>query len=74
MRVGRVAAVPGRGRLVRPEGAPADPGTHGRIVYPLLLLKGSEGKDAARRFYAHLASPAAKAVFERHGFTFLPGS
>jgi molybdate transport system substrate-binding protein len=42
-----------------------------RIVYPVALLAASHGA-AARAFYEHLRSPAARAVFERLGFEFLP--
>jgi molybdate transport system substrate-binding protein len=50
-----------------------DSGTHGAIVYPLVLLKGSAGKDSARRLFDHLASPPAGAVFTRYGFSLVPG-
>jgi molybdate transport system substrate-binding protein len=43
-----------------------------RIVYPAALLAASRG-PAARAFYEHLRSPAAREVFERLGFEFLPG-
>jgi len=42
-----------------------------RIVYPAALLAGARG-PAARAFYEHLRSPAAREVFERLGFEFLP--
>ncbi len=42
-----------------------------RIVYPAALLAASRG-PAARAFYEHLRSPAAREVFERLGFEFLP--
>jgi molybdate transport system substrate-binding protein len=42
-----------------------------RIVYPAALLGGSPG-PAARAFYEHLRSPAARLVFERLGFECLP--
>jgi molybdate transport system substrate-binding protein len=48
--------------------------THEPIVYPLVLLKDGEKKEAARRFVQYLQSPAAGAVFQKHGFRFLPGS
>jgi len=43
-----------------------------RIVYPAALLATSRG-PAARAFYEHLRSPAAREVFGRLGFEFLPG-
>jgi molybdate transport system substrate-binding protein len=43
-----------------------------RIVYPAALLTTSRG-PAARAFFEHLRSLAARAVFERLGFEFLPG-
>jgi molybdate transport system substrate-binding protein len=42
-----------------------------RIVYPAALLATARG-SAARAFYEHLRSPAARQVFERLGFEFLP--
>ncbi len=42
-----------------------------RIVYPAALLATARG-PAARAFYEHLRSPAAREVFERLGFEFLP--
>jgi len=42
-----------------------------RIVYPAALLATGRG-PAARAFYEHLRSPAARQVFERVGFEFLP--
>jgi molybdate transport system substrate-binding protein len=47
---------------------PAD--SHPAIVYPVGLT--ATARPAAERFLAYLRSPAAKAVFEAHGFTFLP--
>lgn len=41
-----------------------------RIVYPLALVRGGGGEDA-RAFYRFLASPGARAVFERYGFVVL---
>jgi molybdate transport system substrate-binding protein len=41
------------------------------ISYPFAILAGSERKEAARRFLAYLVSPAARAVFRRHGFLIL---
>jgi molybdate transport system substrate-binding protein len=42
-----------------------------RIVYPAALLAGARG-SAARDFYEHLQTRAAREVFERLGFEFLP--
>jgi molybdate transport system substrate-binding protein len=47
---------------------PAD--SHPAIVYPAALT--AKAQPAAARYLAYLRSPAAKAVFEAHGFTFLP--
>jgi molybdate transport system substrate-binding protein len=46
---------------------PAD--SHPAIVYPVALT--TTAKPAATQYLAFLHSPAAKAVFERYGFTFL---
>jgi molybdate transport system substrate-binding protein len=40
------------------------------ISYPFALVKGAPHEAAARSFLARLSSPAARAVFARHGFTF----
>ncbi len=50
---------------------PAD--THAPIRYDLALIRERAGV-APRRFYDFLLSPAAGAVFERHGFVFRPGA
>ncbi len=42
-----------------------------RIVYPAALLATAR-RPEARAFYEHLRSPAAREVFERLGFEFLP--
>jgi molybdate transport system substrate-binding protein len=39
-----------------------------RISYPVAVLSGAKHPEAARRFVAYLASPAARAVFARFGF------
>lgn len=44
-------------------------GTHAPIVYPAALVRGASPE--ARAFMHHLRSPRARAVFERHGFTWL---
>ncbi|MFI5198585.1 MAG: molybdate ABC transporter substrate-binding protein [Thermoanaerobaculia bacterium] len=38
------------------------------ISYPFALVKGAPHAAEARRFLEHLRSPAARAVFEKHGF------
>jgi molybdate transport system substrate-binding protein len=50
------------------------PDTHDKIVYPLVLLQAGQKNDAARKFYEYLQSPAAAAVFRKHGFTRLSGA
>jgi molybdate transport system substrate-binding protein len=44
------------------------PELHEPIRYPLVLVKRASIKEAARRFYDHLGSSQASAVFERAGF------
>lgn len=61
--------------------ARADPGvrivglfpaaSHPRIVYPAAVMAGSKN-PATGRFMAYLATPAARAIFQKHGFTVLP--
>ena len=48
------------------ETAPA--ATHEPIVYPVAALKDSHNPAAARAFLDFLASPPARAIFQRHGF------
>ena len=43
--------------------------SHQPILYPAALVK--DAKPEARTFLAYLASPAARAVFEKDGFSFL---
>jgi molybdate transport system substrate-binding protein len=43
--------------------------THPPILYPAALVK--DAKPEARAFLTYLSSPAARAVFEKDGFTFL---
>ncbi len=45
-----------------------DEGLTEPIRYPLVLLKSGAGKASAQSFYDYLGSPAAAAVFRRHGF------
>jgi molybdate transport system substrate-binding protein len=49
--------------------ATAPDSSHDRIVYPAAVVKTSHNEEAARRFIEFLASPAAKAIFIKHGFT-----
>lgn len=39
-----------------------------KISYPLAVVKDSKQPEAARKFAAYLASPAAQAVFAKYGF------
>lgn len=48
--------------------APA--GTHAPIVYPMAVLKASKNPQMARAYLQFLATPKAKAVFEKLGFGF----
>jgi len=49
---------------------PAD--THSPIVYPFALLR--DASPAGRDWFLYLQSQAARRVFERHGFVWLPAS
>ena len=49
------------------------PGSHPPIVYPAALLRGSTNADA-RGFLDFLRGPAARATFEKQGFTVLAPS
>jgi molybdate transport system substrate-binding protein len=40
------------------------------IVYPVALTTGA--RPQAAQYLAFLRSPAARTIFEAHGFTFLP--
>jgi molybdate transport system substrate-binding protein len=42
--------------------------SHDPIAYPIGVIKGSKNQSAVRDFIAFLKSPAARAIFERHGF------
>ena len=48
--------------------ATAEPKTHQTILYPCAIPKASQQKAAAHAFIAFLTSPAARAVFDKHGF------
>jgi molybdate transport system substrate-binding protein len=55
----------GRVRIV----ATAPEGTHEPIVYPVAVIAAGRGGEAARSFVEYLKSPAAAAIFVKHGFT-----
>lgn len=61
----RTDALVSRGARIAFEIPPA-PGN--AISYPFALVRGAPREAAARRFLAHLGSPAARAVFTRYGF------
>jgi molybdate transport system substrate-binding protein len=44
--------------------------THPPIVYPMALTRESANPDAAA-LTTYIRSPAARAIFERHGFAVL---
>ena len=48
--------------------AKAPPDSHDPIRYPAAVLAASREPALARDFLAYLASPAGRAVFEKHGF------
>ncbi len=43
--------------------------SHDAIVYPAAVIKASRNSEEARRFVEFLSTPAAKAIFSKHGFT-----
>ena len=49
--------------------AVASEGAHHPIVYPMAAVSGTRNQQAVRDFLAYLGSPAAGAIFIRHGFT-----
>jgi molybdate transport system substrate-binding protein len=49
--------------------ATAPDSTHDPIVYPVAVIMGSRSQQTARSFVDYLASPAAKAIFVKRGFT-----
>jgi molybdate transport system substrate-binding protein len=49
--------------------AVAPESSHHPIVYPVAVVAGSRNQQAARDFIAYLGSPAARAIFAKHGFT-----
>jgi molybdate transport system substrate-binding protein len=59
------AQASGKVRIV----AVAPDSSHDPIVYPVAVLKSSRNDASARRFVEYLGSPAAKAIFIKHGFT-----
>ena len=46
-----------------------DPALHEPIRYPLVLLRKGHEHPAGRAFFDYLQSPAAAAIFRKHGFT-----
>jgi len=59
------AQASGRVRIV----AVAPDSSHDAIVYPAAAIKTSLNEEAARSFVEYLGSPAAQAIFVKHGFT-----
>ena len=49
--------------------AAAPEAAHDPIVYPVAAIKGRTNEDAARKFVEYLGTPAAQAIFQKHGFT-----
>jgi molybdate transport system substrate-binding protein len=49
-----------------------DAAVHEPIVYPLVLLKSSDGNPSARALYEFMQSETATEILERHGFTTWP--
>jgi molybdate transport system substrate-binding protein len=49
--------------------AVAPPSTHDPIIYPAAVMKNSRDIEDARKFVEYLRSPAAQAIFIKHGFT-----
>ncbi len=49
--------------------AVAPESTHKPITYPVAAVKTSRSGEAAQSFVEYLGSPAAEAIFVRHGFT-----
>jgi molybdate transport system substrate-binding protein len=49
--------------------ATAPDSSHDPIVYPAAVVKGTHSEEAARKFVEYLGSPAARAIFVKHGFT-----
>ena len=49
--------------------AVAPESSHDPIVYPLAIVAGSRNQEATRDFVVYLSSPAARAIFIKHGFT-----
>ena len=48
--------------------AVAPENAHDPIVYPIAEIKTTQSESTVRDFLAFLSSPAARAIFERHGF------
>jgi len=62
------AQISGKVRVV----ATAPESAHDPIVYPAAVLASTRNRDAAREFVEFLSSSAARAVFQKHGFTMAP--
>jgi molybdate transport system substrate-binding protein len=43
--------------------------THEPVIYPAAVVRSSHDEEAARKFIDYLSSPAAQAIFVKHGFT-----
>lgn len=52
--------------------APAPPGSHPPVIYPMAVLKGSRNLARARAFAGYLLSPQGMEVLVRHGFAPAP--
>jgi molybdate transport system substrate-binding protein len=49
--------------------AVAPDSSHDPIIYPAAVIEASRNGASARRFIEYLSSPAARAIFIKHGFT-----
>ena len=49
--------------------AAAPDSAHDPIIYPVAVVAGRPGEEVARKFVEYLGTPAAQAIFQRHGFT-----
>jgi molybdate transport system substrate-binding protein len=49
--------------------ATAPESSHDAIVYPAAVVKGSHNQQPSLKFIEYLGSPAASAIFVKHGFT-----
>jgi len=53
--------------------AAAPGGSHTAVTYPAAIVLNTDARQAAEDFMAYLQSDEAREVFEKHGFTFIPG-